>query len=182
MSKDPVADLIGQASAAAHQGRAMLDGILARRGGQAATVRGGPMPGILGRWQKRLSGGLRSRDVRSCPHLSPANPQPAHWLVWSPGLLRCPACTMRECAAIHGTPADDVCDGCGNEFPVLHIIAGELPATVVPSLGLGYGPVIIRGGLCAGCTRRDRIECAASPHIVSTERREPVDCPPSEAG
>jgi hypothetical protein len=156
---------------AAAQGQDLMDQIHRQAGGTAWQV-DGPLPGILGRWHAQLAERLRSKDTRLCAHIAQGPPTPMHWLVWAPNTLRCTACANRALQAIHGSPADDVCDDCGGTFPVLHVVAGEIPAALDPTLGIGFGPIIIRGGICTACSRRNDMEMASAP-VVSSSTREP---------
>lgn len=168
-----------QAAMAAVEGAKIFADIAEGRGADLSKVHG-PLPGIAGVWESRLADGLAVGSIVQCGHLSPKLPVPMIWLAWVPDRLSCVRCAEADARAIHGTPVDDICDGCGDTSPVIHIHGGKVAGGVIPArasqsagrpLPLGHGPVIIQGGLCPPCAKADRLLVA--PAAVDTRRVEP---------
>jgi hypothetical protein len=94
-----------------------------------------------------------------CPHLSYTAPEPAFWVAWAPGRLRCPACAQTAHKRIRGTIEDRRCDHCHTVVPRIHPDMVQLPAVVVdfmPGPAKCVPPVTLMFGLCPACQKADK--------------------------
>lgn len=71
-------------------------------------------PAAGGKVLGRLAELAETGDLGMCVHVRSLAPQPALWLAWFPGKLRCRACAAAASARITGTAADRTCDACGH--------------------------------------------------------------------
>jgi hypothetical protein len=155
-----------QSAMAAIEGAELFTGMAQVRGADMHKIPG-HLPGIAGVWEARIADGLAVGSITPCGHLRADRPVPMLWLAWAPNELNCARCAGHAAQAITGTPADDVCDGCGDTSGIIHVVGGEIPGAVfvaeaasrqagyrLPTLGLG--PLIIQGGLCPPCASADQ--------------------------
>lgn len=127
--------------------------------------------GLLALWREKMNEGLLSGRTQLCRHLE-ANPaQVMIWFVYLPGLIRCRVCAESAADSVHGTPADDICDGCGKTVigPYMHTITGEITAQV--RKGTTTGPVLIHGGACPECNARDTAHVTGPVRVRKIEKR-----------
>ena len=136
-------------AAVAHaDGKAIMAGLHRQSEGTMYDIKG-PLTGVLAAWEEQIIAGLGDGTVTGCGHLRSGDAQPMIWLAWEPGRLLCRPCAAGCAEAINGTPADDICDGCGVTSPTLALVAGDVPGGMYGQVAIG--PVIMQGGLCPAC-------------------------------
>lgn len=146
-------DAIGPAK----QARSLMHRIGADRGGTVhVPEKPGHFVGLLGRWKGELNIRILSGRTRLCKHLEDSTAQVMIWFVYMPELIRCTLCAGEAARAVSGTPADDICDGCGVTVvgENMHTLTGEVTAQV--RRGATTGPVLIHGGACTPCCEADK--------------------------
>lgn len=148
--------LIDQAQAATtHSYNAILATVRQVDGGTMTHVRPGPASErMLGKYSQRaLSGRLAM-----CPHIDPRAPQPAVWLAWAPGRIRCAPCAAKTAERVLSNESHR-CDHCHRIAVRITSVAIPLPAIVVnlPKLpAFAMPPVQIQFGLCLTCRKTDQ--------------------------
>lgn len=150
--------LTDQAAAATQQSLDMLAVTAQRINGTFGLRAAGPITArMLAKFRVAAGGG----KVGHCPHISLTAPQPAVWMPWAPGRVRCLPCAMRAVKRIDGTRELHTCDGCRRYTPKrITIMSAQLPAIVEVHDGrpLALPPIRIEFGLCSTCTERDNQE------------------------
>src|SRR5687768_6007805 len=130
------------------QARILTD--MARRFGTAPQVELPPFGWVvLAKFAQRWAEG----SVGFCDHLTPFAPQPAFWVPFAAGRIRCRACTRRTLARTKGTSKDRSCDRCAKwSRGGLHLFAMALPGSVVGMTApAARPPVTVQFGLCPAC-------------------------------
>ena len=163
-------DAIGAAMSA----RSIMEGIAASRGGEVHIPdRPVHFDGMLAVWRDDLSARIMDGRTRLCRHLEANTAQVMIWFVYMPDLIHCARCGERAASSVYGTPADDICDGCGKtvDGPHMHTVTGEVTAQI--RKGQTTGPVLIHGGLCAECNEKDAATRRSyGERVRRVERRE----------
>lgn len=146
--------MLDQADAAAAHAEGVMHAMAEHDGTKVRYVYPGP---VFRRVAAKLFSRLLAGQLRLCPHLSWTAPQPAFWLPWAPGKLRCAGCNAAQGRRIRGTREDNICDGCGKYSPRIHCDTANAPPMVVDTqrdLGC-FPPLLIQYGLCPACQEAD---------------------------
>jgi hypothetical protein len=113
----------------------------------------------------RFASAVNDGTMEMCPHVRQQAPQPAYWMGWAPGKLRCRDCSMTEYRRIKGTTADFTCDACG------HITRNGIQSVSRLTPPVLYRQVLVRVfiafGLCPRCLGDPA--AAPKPRLKTTE-------------
>jgi len=151
----------------------LMERIVGDRGGEVHTPdEPQDFTGLLALWRDKLKKGLLSGRTGLCPHLWADTAQIMIWFVYLPDMIRCRICAERAADSVHGTPDDDICDGCGKTVigPYMHTRTGEITAQV--RKGRTTGPVLIHGGACPECNQKDKTYITGPVRVRRVGKRE----------
>lgn len=111
------AALVDQTEAARTEAARILAAIAVLDGRPVHCTEPGPVfAAIIGRFRARAIAG----QLTLCPHLSYTAPEPAYWLAWAPGRIRCTECAHATHKRIRGTIEDRRCDHCRKTTRTIH--------------------------------------------------------------
>ncbi|GAA3531314.1 hypothetical protein GCM10022419_008030 [Nonomuraea rosea] len=147
--------LLDQAQAATHHSLAILQNVAVRINGACNESQPGP---IAARLLERFHTGVHTLDIAFCPHLTATTPQPAFWVPYAAGLIRCPACMSRRLhRSLKGTETHR-CDNCRRRAVTIHVYGVQIPAVVLElsDRAVSLPPVQIHFGLCPPCKQIDQ--------------------------
>jgi hypothetical protein len=150
MKSATLTSMVDQADAAGRHAEAIMHQIAAHEGTQVEHVLVGQATrDVITRMATQAAAG----QLTLCPHLSWSAPEPAWWVAWAPGRLRCRDCAIAAQRRIRGTPEDRRCDRCGKIRSGIHADLVQLPALVadLPSGPWCWPPVTAVYGLCHPC-------------------------------
>lgn len=102
----------------------------------------------------------RAVALARCRHLPKGSlgDEPAFWVAWDPGMLRCFACIAANLQRLNGTDEDATCDYCRRHIPLAP--DGE---PLISPVHVLRDPVMLTLGLCPDCTAADEADLAGTP-------------------
>ncbi|MEV4752159.1 hypothetical protein AB0K21_37865 [Streptosporangium sp. NPDC049248] len=148
--------LLDQAGAAVNHSLRSLAHLAHRLNGTLGHSEPGPISTHI---LERLHTGLTRGTTGFCTHLSSTAPQPAFWVPWAAGKIRCAPCADRAYQRIKNTREDRKCDRCRRTMVTTNTLGWQLPAVIL-TLPSGHArslpPVQVHFALCTPCRQLDR--------------------------